>query len=181
MNQLTFNQKDIVSVELIKNEDAAFYANGLKVEAKEIFNVKDFYMKKLLKVEVTDSGNRTDAKTDIAIKKDTGTKLIFDIEDISFSSQGEQNLAGTLYNNKLTYSIPKLDEEEAELAEQQIEMISNGKGYHLLFYFRECGHASRGIVLCPTDNAFKAEITDNVTNVEVEIKILNLSSHQWCK
>jgi hypothetical protein len=175
----SFNNKNIASVSLIPEEAADFFINAKSWKREEIFNHQAFIYKKMTYI-VFDNTIPITADTAIKINEKKEIRIIHDVENISFESESEKGISGTLYNNKLRYTVPQLDKEEAEAIDQQLALMQSGKGFHLLIRYRDCEEAT-AFVICPSDEAFSCTTSENDNTIEIEITILNTSSLIWGK
>lgn len=184
-----YNGNDILAVRLIPSDKLLFNSSdGTPVEFSRVFNHADLYNKKMLTVAykhgnyyLSITNNKIVSSLDAVMEtEDTGIRLQFDPETISFSSQPKRTRSGIIYTNTLKYSLPKMSEDDATALQEELDAMRSGKAFHLLMQFRDCAKAF-GICLCPYPIAFSADIEDSIERAEIKITVSNLSSHQWIR
>jgi len=188
-----FNHNQILGVQLIPANALMWKVGDYLVPFERVFHWQA--IRQLKQVTIAYRQNNTYKSllddTDITNDSQTGKPkldavitanpipLILDTEDITFKSSADKQRAGTLYNNKLTYSLQRMESEEYAQAEQQLAQLQSGQAFHLLFSLYSC-EAAKSIVLCP-EPCFSAAVDDSLSNTQITIDIKNLTAHQYLK
>lgn len=186
-----FNNNQILGVSLIPEDALTWKVGNIQVPFNQIFHAQMVNEKKRITIAYQEDGlykslltnspilnDANDAPQYDALITEDPIPIMLDIENISFKSTQDRQRAGVLYNNKLEYSLPRVDEEEYAIMEQQMNMLKSGQAFHLLLNLYSCSSAY-GIVLCPEAGAFSATVEDSVTKTNVTLNIKNLSSFMY--
>ena len=191
MAAIYYNHNQILGVQLIPVENLLWRVADMLVPYPHIFHWQHIREKKQLVIahrvnnqyrsllDDTLIPNGTDGlpKLDAVITTDP-IPLILDTEDISFKSSADTQRAGTLYTNKLEYSLQKMTGTEYAQVEQQLQLLQSGSAYHLLFSLYGCD-AAKSIILCPETGAFNAKVEDSVSDHRITITLKTLTTNQY--
>ncbi len=182
-----FNNNQILAVELIPVNAIQFNVGGQLYPLNQVFHCKSVIDKKLITIAYQDGGSYKSLSDDTIVttydaiidKSIPSIRLILDAEDISFKSTPEISVSGTLYTNKLEYSVPRIGANQMDEFESQLLDIRKGE-YHMLIQLSSCGRAYT-IVLCPEANAYSATSQENITSTNIAITVKNLTAHQYLR
>lgn len=180
-----FNNNQILAVDLIPCSAIKFNIGGTLIPLSQVFHHDSILRKKLITIAYKDGNiyrsladDRIVNNYDALIDENTERiHLILDSDDCSFKSSPEISVSGTLYTNKLEYSMPRIAAEQVTEQEQQFNLIKEG-AFHLLIQLYSCEKAYT-MVFCPEATAYQATVREQISSTDVSITIKNLTAHQY--
>lgn len=180
-----FNNNQILAVDLIPCSAIKLNIGGALIPLSQVFHHDEFIAKKLITVAYKD-GNKYRSLSDNrivnnydALLDDNAQRahLILDCDDCNFKSSPEISVSGTLYTNKLEYSLPRISSEQILEQTEQLNAIKQG-AFHLLIQLYSCEKAYT-MVLCPETTSYQATVQEQISSTDISITIKNLTAHQY--